>query len=81
MIVGDIYSAGEAPRAGVSGHLIVDAVESAAGAPPVRFVADRAELAAAVAAELNPGDLCLTLGAGDLVELPDELIEMLGADA
>ena len=33
------------------------------------------ELRQAVAAELRPGDLCLTLGAGDLTTLPDELLE------
>ncbi len=81
LIVGDIYSAGEAPRKGVSGRLIVEAVQSIPGAPPVRFVADRADLATAVAAELEPGDVCLTLGAGDLVDLPDELIDLLGADS
>jgi UDP-N-acetylmuramate-alanine ligase len=30
-------------------------------------------------AELRPGDLCLTLGAGDLTSLPDEVIEALRA--
>jgi UDP-N-acetylmuramate-alanine ligase len=27
---------------------------------------------------LRPGDLCLTLGAGDLTALPDELLESPG---
>jgi len=27
---------------------------------------------------LQPGDLCLTLGAGDLTALPDEVIAALG---
>jgi UDP-N-acetylmuramate-alanine ligase len=27
---------------------------------------------------LRPGDLCLTLGAGDLTTLPDELLQALG---
>ena len=34
---------------------------------------DRTTLAEAVAELLAPGDLCLTLGAGDLVTLPDEI--------
>jgi UDP-N-acetylmuramate-alanine ligase len=33
------------------------------------------ELRRTVASLLRPGDLCLTLGAGDLTRLPDELLE------
>jgi UDP-N-acetylmuramate-alanine ligase len=33
------------------------------------------ELARVVGALLRPGDLCLTLGAGDLTALPDVLLE------
>jgi UDP-N-acetylmuramate-alanine ligase len=38
-------------------------------------VAGWEELRQAVAANLRPGDLCLTLGAGDLTQLPDQLLE------
>ncbi len=38
------------------------------------YLPDRPGLAAYLAAELRPGDLCLTLGAGDLTTLPDELL-------
>jgi UDP-N-acetylmuramate-alanine ligase len=37
-------------------------------------VADRDDLAGYLAALLRPGDLCLTLGAGDLHALPTELL-------
>jgi UDP-N-acetylmuramate-alanine ligase len=33
------------------------------------------ELRRAVGAVLRPGDLCLTLGAGDLTTLPDDLLD------
>ena len=42
---------------------------------PVAYVAGWEELRQTVGAELRPGDLCLTLGAGDLTMLPDELLE------
>ena len=42
---------------------------------PVTYAAGWEELRHAVAAQLRPGDLCLTLGAGDLTTLPDELLE------
>jgi len=79
LIVTDIYSSGEAPREGVSGQLIVDAVTGRDGSPETQYHADRETLAAAVAQQLRPGDLCLTLGAGDLVDLPDEVQARLGA--
>ena len=39
----------------------------------------RTDLVGAVAALLLEGDLCITLGAGDLTSLPDELMGMLGS--
>ena len=54
--------------------MLADAV--AAGHPDldVTYIPGRAELRAHLAAVLRPGDLCLTLGAGDLTSLPDELV-------
>jgi len=74
LVVTDVYAAGEATRSGVSGQLIVDAVlEHDAGAA-VTYVPGRAELVSRLRALLKPGDLCLTLGAGDLTTLPDDLL-------
>ncbi len=75
LVVTDIYSAGERPVPGVSGRLVADAVRARDPELPVVYVAGREELRQTVAAELRPGDLCLTLGAGDLTTLPDELLE------
>ena len=79
LIVTGIYSSGESPREGVSGQLIVDAVGAGGAAPPMIYHEDRESLAAAVVKQLRPGDLCLTLGAGDLVTLADEAQALLGA--
>ena len=70
----DVYGAGEAPVPGVSGRTVADAVRRARPDVELHYVPGRAGLAAAVAALLQPGDLCLTLGAGDLTSLPDELL-------
>jgi UDP-N-acetylmuramate--alanine ligase len=74
VVITDIYGAGEAPIPGVSGRLVADAVHR--GRPDVElvYVASRTELVDEVATLLAPGDLCLTLGAGDLTSLPDELM-------
>ena len=75
LVVTDIYSAGERPVPGVSGRLVADAVRAQDPRLPVTYAAGWEDLQQAVRAELRPGDLCLTLGAGDLTTLPDELLE------
>jgi UDP-N-acetylmuramate--alanine ligase len=75
LVVTDIYSAGERAVPGVSGRLVADAVRAQDPRLSVTYVAGWEELYQAVRAELRPGDLCITLGAGDLTTLPDELLE------
>jgi UDP-N-acetylmuramate--alanine ligase len=75
LVVTDIYSAGERPVPGVSGRLVADAVRAQDPRLPVTYVAGWEELHQVVGAELRSGDLCLTLGAGDLTTLPDELLD------
>jgi len=74
VIVTDVFGAGEAPVPGVTGKVVADAVRRAHPDTDVNFVAGRAELRQYLARRLRPGDLCLTLGAGDLTTLPDELL-------
>jgi UDP-N-acetylmuramate--alanine ligase len=75
VVVTDVYSAGDPPLPGVSGLLVADAVAGSAPGRPVHYAATRRELRRVVAGVLEPGDVCCTLGAGDLTTLPDELIE------
>jgi UDP-N-acetylmuramate--alanine ligase len=75
VVLSDVYPAGEPPIPGVSGQLISDAVRSAHPAAEVVYVAQRADLADAVGALLRPGDLCCTLGAGDVTALAGELLD------
>ena len=74
VVITDVYGAGEPPIPGVSGRLVADAVRRAQPGKPVVYVAGRTELRAEVASLLTAGDLCCTLGAGDLTSLPDELL-------
>ena len=71
--VTDVYPAGEAPRPGVSGQLVVDAVERAFPGTDIHYIQRREELVVALADDLVAGDLCLTMGAGDLTSVPDEV--------
>jgi UDP-N-acetylmuramate--alanine ligase len=56
----------------VSGHLVLDAVLDAHPAQEVVYLPHRADLARYVPGLVRPGDVVLTLGAGDLTTLPDE---------
>jgi UDP-N-acetylmuramate--alanine ligase len=43
----------------------------------LEFVPDKNQIAAQIAAKLNPGDIVLTLGAGDIYKAGDALVETL----
>jgi UDP-N-acetylmuramate--alanine ligase len=77
LVVTGIYSSGEAPRPGVTGHLIVDAVTASNPDADVRYVESLDDLVDALDEELARGDLCITLGAGDLTTVPDRVLERL----
>ena len=77
VIVTDIYSAGEPPIPGVSGELIWQGVKEAHPDWEVSYVAELEDVADRLVQGLRPGDLCLTLGAGDLTQLPDRVISRL----
>ena len=54
---------------------LADAVRAQDQRLPVVYAPSWEELRQVVGSMLRPGDLCLTLGAGDLTALPDELLE------
>jgi UDP-N-acetylmuramate--alanine ligase len=69
----EVYAAREDPEPGVSGLLVAEAVPGGRA----RFIPDRADLPAAVAAAARPGDLVLTMGAGDITALGPLIVEAL----
>jgi UDP-N-acetylmuramate--alanine ligase len=73
LVVTDVYSAGETPIPGVSGKAVVDAVLRAHPRQAVAYLPRREDLVAYLVSRLRSGDLCLTLGAGDLTTVPDEV--------
>ena len=77
VVLTDVYAAGELPRPGVTGKLLVNAVLDAHPRSRVVWLPRREDLVPFLAHELRAGDLCLTLGAGDITSLPDELLARL----
>jgi UDP-N-acetylmuramate--alanine ligase len=74
VVVTGIYPAGEEPRPGVSGLVVAEAVRASRPGLRVEYAETRAEVVAKVRGLLRPGDLCLTMGAGDLTTLADQLL-------
>lgn len=74
LVVTELYSAGEPPIEGISGKLVLDAVLEARPFRPAAWLPTRGDLVRYLRDRLRPGDLCLTLGAGDLTTLPDDLL-------
>jgi UDP-N-acetylmuramate--alanine ligase len=74
-VVTDVYAAREQPMPGVSGRAVADAAE-AAGVTTV-YEPDRPSLGRRVLDAVMPGDLVLTLGAGDVTRVGPELLAAL----
>jgi UDP-N-acetylmuramate--alanine ligase len=79
VLVMDIYGAREDPVPGVTGAMVAEAVPL----PPdcVLFEPSWSAAAPALAARARPGDLVLTMGAGDVSMVGPEVLEALRAAA
>jgi UDP-N-acetylmuramate--alanine ligase len=80
LLLTDIYPAGEDRIEGVSGEALYQALKRR-GHLDVRFVPARERLGEALLEAVRPGDLVLTLGAGDVYKCADELLASLRAGA
>ena len=77
LVVMDIYPAGEAAIAGVSGQDLADAIRAHGHRDVVYLGSDRERILAHLEDVLRSGDLVLTLGAGDVGQLGQALLERL----
>jgi UDP-N-acetylmuramate--alanine ligase len=75
VIVLEVYSAGEQPIAGASGSVIAAAVPLAA--EHVTFEPSMAQVPRVVAERARPGDVVLTMGAGDVGLLAPQIVDVL----
>jgi UDP-N-acetylmuramate--alanine ligase len=78
LIVADIYPAGEAPIPGVTALSLFEGIR-AHGHKEAAYIPDREEIVAAVTREVRPGDWVLTLGAGDVWRVGEEILARLPA--
>ena len=77
VLITDVYGAGELPQPGVNGKLIVDAICETRGHPEVYYVPERLDLPQVLRTVSGADDTVLTMGAGDISYVGDELLELL----
>src|SRR5262249_32985255 len=80
LVLTDIYPAGETPIPGVHAETLAQGI-AAGTAREVRYVSDRGELVELLLRIVRPGDLVVTLGAGDIGGVADQLRARLAASA
>ncbi|MDQ4005180.1 MAG: UDP-N-acetylmuramate--L-alanine ligase, partial [Actinomycetota bacterium] len=78
VVVTDVYGAGEQAIPGVSGKLVVDSLAEAAPGKRAVYLPRRPDVAPFLAREVRDGDLVLTLGAGDITMVGDEVLALIG---
>ena len=75
VVLTDIYSSGTTPIPGVTGKLVVNAVLDAHPRTRMVWLPQRGDLADYLAGELRAGDVCISMGCGDIASLPDEIAD------
>ena len=74
VVVTDIYASGTQRIEGVTGRLVVDAVRAAHPSAHIEWRESRESLVDYVAREAGDGDLCISMGCGDIETFPDEVV-------
>jgi UDP-N-acetylmuramate--alanine ligase len=76
VVVTDIYPAGEDPIPGVTAHNIVDKIK-ARGKTKTKYASSFEKMTDDVAPLLKPGDMVITMGAGDIFKAGELLLKKL----
>lgn len=76
LILTDIYAAGEQPIPDIDGEIIKTEVEQQTQ-KQVTYIADKSNIARYLAEFVEPGDLVMTMGAGNIYLTGEELVERM----
>jgi UDP-N-acetylmuramate--alanine ligase len=72
----DIYAAGEKPIPGISGQALYEGIKKH-GHKDVTYIPEREKIVEHMLSVLQKGDLMITLGAGDVWKLGEQVVERL----
>jgi UDP-N-acetylmuramate--alanine ligase len=73
IVITDVYASGTQKIDGVTGELVVNAIRNAHHDAEVVWAPSRADTVAAVESWIAPGDICVSMGCGDIESFPDDL--------
>ena len=73
VVITDVYASGTQKIDGVTGELVVDAILRSHPLADVVWAPSRADTVAAVASWITLGDVCVSMGCGDIESFPDDL--------
>ncbi len=77
LVLTDIYAAGEQPIEGISSEHLLESIKQH-GQRHTHFIPQLVQQPLALAPLLQPGDLLLTLGAGNIVRAGEQILQLLG---
>ncbi len=78
IVLTDIFASGTQPIPGVTGKLVVNAVLDEHPGARVVWLPRRDELVDYLAKNVVAGDVCISMGCGDIASLPDEVLAARG---
>ncbi len=78
LVLCELYAAGEEPRPGVSGELLLEAVAGTGRTAPLVWQPTLDDVVGYLIGELRSGDLLLTIGAGDVTTVGPRVLAALG---
>ncbi len=73
IVITEVYASGTQKIDGVTGELVVNAIRSVNQDVDVVWAPSRADTVAAVESWITPGDICISMGCGDIESFPDDL--------
>jgi UDP-N-acetylmuramate--alanine ligase len=75
VVLTDIFPSGTTPIPGITGKLIVNAVAEAHPEQRIVWLPRREDLVSFVANEARQGDVCISMGCGDIASFPSEVLD------
>jgi UDP-N-acetylmuramate--alanine ligase len=73
IVITDVYASGTQKIDGVTGELVVDAIRRMHHNADVVWAPSRSDTVAAVESWISAGDICISMGCGDIESFPDDL--------
>jgi UDP-N-acetylmuramate--alanine ligase len=76
VVITDVYASGTQKIDGVTGEMVSDAIVKAHSDAEVVWAPLRSDIVSAVSQRIKPGDICISMGCGDIETFPDDLREL-----